>query len=356
MSKLGLRLTARRYSRVVRVTGFKLVVFVMPLAVGAVSPTQGVAAPTTFSTPGSYSLPLPSSAAAYFVTTQARGGQGGASPDGCVPGAGGLEQATFGVTTRTLSITVAGRGSDALNTTGGAGGIGGGGNGGTPGAPDFNGGGGGGGGASSVAIAGTTLLVAAGGGGCGAFKSGASFGDGGNAGAPGSNGNAGATGGGAGTQTAGGAGGISATSADPSGGTGLLARGGDGAAGGSQNGSGGGGGGGYYGGGGGGGVRPAQGTAGGGGGGGSFVATGATGIVHGSATGTGDGQVTIEYKAACLVPNMKGKSLKRTKKKLGKGDCRLGKVKGDKSGKVKKQNQMPGTILPKGSRIKVKLG
>ena len=341
-----------------RVTGFKLVVLVMPLALGALSPTHGAAA-TTLSTPGARSLPLPTSAAAYFVTVQARGAQGGTSPDGCVPGAGGVEQATLGITTGSLSITVAGRGMNASNITGGTGGIGGGGNGGTPGAPDFNGGGGGGGGASSVAIAGKTLLVAAGGGGCGAFQASDSFGNGGNAGAPGFNGANGggnaATGGGAGTQAAGGAGGISATSTDSSGGNGSLGRGGDGAAGASQNGSGGGGGGGYYGGGGGGGVRLGQGTAGGGAGGSAFVASGATGIVHGSATGTGDGQVTIDYKAACLVPNLKGKSLKRAKRKLRGRDCALGKVKGDKAGEVKKQTPRAGTVLPADSRVKLKL-
>jgi hypothetical protein len=58
----------------------------------------------------------------------------------------------------------------------------------------------------------------------------------------------------------------------------------------------------------------------------------------------------------CVVPKVKGKKLKRAKKKLRNGDCRIGKVKGDKSGKVKKQNPKPGTVLPAGSSVNVKLG
>jgi len=65
--------------------------------------------------------------------------------------------------------------------------------------------------------------------------------------------------------------------------------------------------------------------------------------------------VTVDTVAACLVPKLKGKVLKKSKKKLRKSDCRIGKVKGDKSGKVKKQNVAPGTILAAGSRVKIKL-
>ncbi|HEX3562697.1 MAG TPA: PASTA domain-containing protein [Solirubrobacterales bacterium] len=58
----------------------------------------------------------------------------------------------------------------------------------------------------------------------------------------------------------------------------------------------------------------------------------------------------------CVVPKLKGKKLKRAKKKLRNGDCRIGKVKGDKSGKVKKQNPKPGAVLTAGSSVNVKLG
>ena len=61
---------------------------------------------------------------------------------------------------------------------------------------------------------------------------------------------------------------------------------------------------------------------------------------------------------ACVVPKLKGKKLKADKKKLKKADCRLGKVKGPKgkSAKVKKQKPKPGSVLPAGSKVNVKLG
>jgi hypothetical protein len=58
----------------------------------------------------------------------------------------------------------------------------------------------------------------------------------------------------------------------------------------------------------------------------------------------------------CVVPKIKGKNLKRAKKKLKKGDCKLGKVKGPRDGKVKKQRPKPGTVRAPGSKVTVKLG
>lgn len=59
---------------------------------------------------------------------------------------------------------------------------------------------------------------------------------------------------------------------------------------------------------------------------------------------------------ACVVPNLKGNKLRKGRKALGEGDCRLGKVKGRKRGKVKKQRPKPGQVLPPGSKVNVKLG
>jgi IPT/TIG domain-containing protein/PASTA domain-containing protein len=58
---------------------------------------------------------------------------------------------------------------------------------------------------------------------------------------------------------------------------------------------------------------------------------------------------------ACVVPKLKGKKLKTDRKKLGRADCKLGKIKGPKGRavKVKKQKPTPGTILPPGSSVKV---
>ena len=59
---------------------------------------------------------------------------------------------------------------------------------------------------------------------------------------------------------------------------------------------------------------------------------------------------------ACVVPQLKKKKLKASKKALANADCKLGKIKGprDKSSKVKKQHPSPGTLLPPGSTVRVK--
>ncbi len=61
---------------------------------------------------------------------------------------------------------------------------------------------------------------------------------------------------------------------------------------------------------------------------------------------------------ACVVPNLKHKTLGKAKKALKRADCRLGKVKpkGQSDGKVKKQSPKPGKVLPPGAKVNVKLG
>jgi hypothetical protein len=64
---------------------------------------------------------------------------------------------------------------------------------------------------------------------------------------------------------------------------------------------------------------------------------------------------------ACKVPKLGGKSLKKTKKLLRKGHCKLGKVnkRGDataKTGKVVKQGAKPKKLLAPGAKVNVTLG
>jgi hypothetical protein len=60
----------------------------------------------------------------------------------------------------------------------------------------------------------------------------------------------------------------------------------------------------------------------------------------------------------CVVPKLKGKKLKAARKALTKAECKLGKIKGHKgkAARVKKQNPKPGTVLPPGAKVNVKLG
>ena len=62
------------------------------------------------------------------------------------------------------------------------------------------------------------------------------------------------------------------------------------------------------------------------------------------------------FTFGCLVPRLSRRKLKRVRKALRGADCRLGKVKGRRSGKVKKQRPKPGTVLPPDSKVGVKLG
>ncbi len=60
---------------------------------------------------------------------------------------------------------------------------------------------------------------------------------------------------------------------------------------------------------------------------------------------------------ACVVPKLKGKKLKAAGKALKKTECKLGKVKGNKSkqAKVKTQSPKAGTVLAPGSKVSVKV-
>lgn len=73
----------------------------------------------------------------------------------------------------------------------------------------------------------------------------------------------------------------------------------------------------------------------------------------------GTGSSAALFKGtACVVPKLKGKKLKASRKKLKKSECKLGKVKGDKSAdsKVSKQKPQAGKKLAPGSKVKVTLG
>jgi hypothetical protein len=61
---------------------------------------------------------------------------------------------------------------------------------------------------------------------------------------------------------------------------------------------------------------------------------------------------------ACVVPKLKGKTLKHARKALSRADCRLGKVrpKGQTTGHVKRQSPKAGSVLAPGSKVRVKLG
>jgi hypothetical protein len=77
----------------------------------------------------------------------------------------------------------------------------------------------------------------------------------------------------------------------------------------------------------------------------------------GGTTGAGTPQFTYE---ACRVPKLKGKRLKRARKRLRRSNCKLGKVKrvGDASsrtGRVVGQRPTPGKFKPPGFRVRVTL-
>ena len=64
------------------------------------------------------------------------------------------------------------------------------------------------------------------------------------------------------------------------------------------------------------------------------------------------------FYRGCVVPKLKGKKLKRSKRALRRSDCKLGRVKGEKknkSAKVTKQSPKPGKILAPGSKVNIKV-
>jgi large repetitive protein len=64
---------------------------------------------------------------------------------------------------------------------------------------------------------------------------------------------------------------------------------------------------------------------------------------------------TFAKVVKCVVPKLKGKTLKKARKALKKAHCKLGKVKGPKGKKarIKKQKPKPGTVLKAGSKVRV---
>lgn len=73
--------------------------------------------------------------------------------------------------------------------------------------------------------------------------------------------------------------------------------------------------------------------------------------------GAGEGGASEE----CLVPRLRGRSLKAAKRRLTKADCTIGKVKKPKgvtarTGRVVKQNPKPGVVLASGTAVRVTLG
>ena len=68
-----------------------------------------------------------------------------------------------------------------------------------------------------------------------------------------------------------------------------------------------------------------------------------------------------EAAKSCLVPRLKGRSLKASKRRLREADCRVGKVRTLKgatarTGKVVKQSPLPGQELASGTPVSVALG
>lgn len=61
------------------------------------------------------------------------------------------------------------------------------------------------------------------------------------------------------------------------------------------------------------------------------------------------------FAPVCVVPNLKGKSLKSAKKLLTQANCGLGTVKGARTGKVKRQSRKPGATLAEATRVNVVL-
>lgn len=76
-----------------------------------------------------------------------------------------------------------------------------------------------------------------------------------------------------------------------------------------------------------------------------------------TAAGTATATQQFDYEA-CVVPKLKGKTLKVAKTKLKKADCKLGKVTGHKSktARVTKQSPKPGKVLRPGGKVNIKLG
>jgi hypothetical protein len=64
------------------------------------------------------------------------------------------------------------------------------------------------------------------------------------------------------------------------------------------------------------------------------------------------------FYEGCVVPKLKGKKVKASKKALGRADCKVGKIRRrhGKPGKVLKQNPKPGKVLAPGTKVKLTVG
>lgn len=92
----------------------------------------------------------------------------------------------------------------------------------------------------------------------------------------------------------------------------------------------------------------------------SGISLGPVDVTVTTLAGTSSLPAAFNYEG-CLVPKLKGKRLKASKKALRKRDCKIGKVKKlegatAKTGEVVKQNPKPGKVLAPGSKVSVKLG
>jgi hypothetical protein len=63
---------------------------------------------------------------------------------------------------------------------------------------------------------------------------------------------------------------------------------------------------------------------------------------------------TFTY-VACVVPKLKGKKAKVARKALRNNGCRLGGIRGKKGGRVRRQTQKAGTLLPPESEVGIRL-
>jgi hypothetical protein len=70
---------------------------------------------------------------------------------------------------------------------------------------------------------------------------------------------------------------------------------------------------------------------------------------------TSSGPNGSPYGGACIVPNLRGKPLKKARRATRTAGCKLKRKGHKKKGKVKKQNPAPGKTVPAGTKVKVKL-
>jgi beta-lactam-binding protein with PASTA domain len=66
--------------------------------------------------------------------------------------------------------------------------------------------------------------------------------------------------------------------------------------------------------------------------------------------------VSAKVVLDCVVPNLKGKTLKAAKTALKAANCTLGSVQGPRTGKVKSQKPAAGKTLKPGAKVNIKLG